>query len=76
MLCSSARGIISRFAAKMSLLLCRCYEADEGRLSLPSLSFVHLGTKEIDKWTKQPPRQLPRIFAYKKAPIFVQSPEL
>jgi len=44
--------------------LCRCYEADEGRRSLPSLSFVHdLAAKEIDKWTKQPPRPLPRILS-------------
>jgi hypothetical protein len=26
---------------RLCRLLCRCYEADEGRLSLPSLSFVH-----------------------------------
>jgi len=39
----------------------RCYEADEGRLSLFALFFVHRDVKETCKWIMQPlvlwPRQ-------------------
>ncbi len=44
--------------------VCRCYEADEGPpQSSLTLLRPQLGTKEIDEWIKQPPRQLPQILS-------------
>src|SRR5439155_21464066 len=56
--------ILARRQAGRRLAWRRCYEADEGPpQSSLTLLRPQLGTKEIDEWIKQPPRQLPQILS-------------
>ena len=53
-------------SAAISQFVCRaqrCYEADEGRLSLFALSFVHHHVKETCKWIMQSVVRQPRPFS-------------